>query len=180
MEGGAANDISALPCRSASAAFCASPLVESYSAQQAFEEIVAISARHNVTATTDDQTILRMAESLDKTGSLGPAIQLLESAVKIKVASAPLYLAPYRFACGCCTERRTREGVQDSGRDLQVRFSETDCSLILLTGRTLRGDRPCPGTFRRPACLSTSQKEVRRLWISTCGLPWFCALAVCG
>ena len=42
---------------------------------------------------TDEVTVLRVAESLEKTGKLQKAVQLLESAVKTKDASGALFLA---------------------------------------------------------------------------------------
>lgn len=70
-------------------------LVDLYFARQAFSEITDVAARHTYVGSTDtdEVTVLRVAESLEKTGKLQRAVQLLESAVKGKNASGALYLA---------------------------------------------------------------------------------------
>ncbi len=68
-------------------------LVDSYFARQEFSAVASLYARAGITNQTKDQTILRMAESLEKTGDTKKAIGLLESAVAIKTDSGPLYLA---------------------------------------------------------------------------------------
>ena len=45
-----------------------------------------------ISADTDDETILRLAEALDKTGSTNGAIDLLQSAIKLKSPDGPMYL----------------------------------------------------------------------------------------
>lgn len=70
-------------------------LVGLYFARQAFPEISDIASRHTYVGSTDtdEVTVLRVAESLEKTGKLQRAVQLLETAVKTKDASGALYLA---------------------------------------------------------------------------------------
>ena len=50
-------------------------------------------ARAPITKQTDDQTILRLAESILKTGNTARAIEVLESALALKTPTRPLYLA---------------------------------------------------------------------------------------
>ncbi|MGH9713898.1 MAG: GWxTD domain-containing protein [Candidatus Acidiferrales bacterium] len=45
-----------------------------------------------VTSDTDDETILRLAEALDKTGGTQDAINLLQTAIKLKSPDGPIYL----------------------------------------------------------------------------------------
>ena len=70
-------------------------LVDFYFARQAFSDITEVASRHTLVGSTDtdEVTVLRVAESLEKTGKLQKAVQLLESAVKTKDASGALYLA---------------------------------------------------------------------------------------
>ncbi len=67
-------------------------LVDLYFARQAFAEVADLYARTGITGKTEEQTILRMAESFDKIGALQKAVQLLETALNVKTASGPLYL----------------------------------------------------------------------------------------
>ncbi len=70
-------------------------LVDLYFARQAFSEITDVASRHTLVGSTDtdEVTVLRVAESLERTGKLQKAVQLLETAVKTKDASGALYLA---------------------------------------------------------------------------------------
>ncbi|HEY6937968.1 MAG TPA: GWxTD domain-containing protein [Terriglobales bacterium] len=70
-------------------------LVDFYFARQAFSDITEVASRHTLVGSTDtdEVTVLRVAESLEKTGKLQKAVQLLESAVKTKDASGALFLA---------------------------------------------------------------------------------------
>ncbi len=90
-------------------------LVEAYFAQREFAKISEVYSRSGISDKTDDQTILRMAESLDHTGDLPKATHLLESAVAIRPPSAPLYLALAGYyqragnsAAAAETERKAR------------------------------------------------------------------------
>lgn len=68
-------------------------LVDSYFAGQAFSSIADLFARSGITGDTDESTILHIAESLVRTGKPQQAVSLLESALKLKQPSGPLYLA---------------------------------------------------------------------------------------
>jgi GWxTD domain-containing protein len=72
-------------------------LVDSYFSTQQFNQITTVFARSGVTANTDDQTILRIAESFDKLGQTKKSVEILESAVSLKPKSAPLYLSLAAF-----------------------------------------------------------------------------------
>jgi len=58
----------------------------------AFPAVAQLARQVPITANTEDETILRMAEALDKTGSTQDAINLLQSAIKLKSPNGPIYL----------------------------------------------------------------------------------------
>ncbi|MBZ5523603.1 MAG: GWxTD domain-containing protein [Acidobacteriia bacterium] len=68
-------------------------LTELYFARQDFASVAALFARVAITEQTDQETILRAAESLAKTGDTPRAITLLENAVHAHNNSGPLLLA---------------------------------------------------------------------------------------
>jgi GWxTD domain-containing protein len=68
-------------------------LANLYFDEQKYADVTALFARAPVTKETDEQVILRAAESMAKTGDVARAISFLESAVNVRNGSAPLYLA---------------------------------------------------------------------------------------
>ncbi len=68
-------------------------LVDLFFARQAFAEVANLYARVGINAQTEEQTILRVADSFDRLGNTKKAISLLESALNVKTGSGPLYLA---------------------------------------------------------------------------------------
>jgi tetratricopeptide (TPR) repeat protein len=68
-------------------------LADYYFQQRDFEKVVGLFAHSEVTAKTEEGTILAVADSLDRTGRSSQAVDLLESALKVKPPSGPLYLA---------------------------------------------------------------------------------------
>jgi GWxTD domain-containing protein len=68
-------------------------LIDSYYSRQGFKQIAALYARTGINSKTDDQSILRIAESFDKLGQMNKAVDVLESAVSLKPQSGPLYLS---------------------------------------------------------------------------------------
>jgi GWxTD domain-containing protein len=68
-------------------------LGEYYFRQQQYTKVVDLFARAEITQQTDESTILNVATSLDKTGQPAKAVSFLESALKVKDPSGPLYLA---------------------------------------------------------------------------------------
>ena len=94
-------------------------LVDLYFARQAFSDITEVASRHTLVGSTDtdEVTVLRVAESLEKTGKLQKAVELLESAVKTKDASGALYLA----LAGCYErmgEHKKAAQAESHGRSL--------------------------------------------------------------
>ena len=68
-------------------------LADYYFQKGEFAKVVDLFAQKEVTAKTEDGTILAVADSLDKTGRSSQAVDLLESALKVKPPTGPLYLA---------------------------------------------------------------------------------------
>ena len=65
-------------------------LVDAEYSRQGYGEVVKHSQALQLTELTEERTILRMAESLDKTGATKKAIELLEAALALKPASGAL------------------------------------------------------------------------------------------
>ena len=68
-------------------------LADYYFQHQDFAKVIDLFAHAEVTAKTEEGTILAVADSLDRTGRSSQAVDLLESALKVKPPSGPLYLA---------------------------------------------------------------------------------------
>lgn len=67
-------------------------LVDLYFGRQAYAEIAQLYSRSGITEQTREQTLLRVAESLDKLGETKKAAQMLESALKTHAPSGPILL----------------------------------------------------------------------------------------
>jgi hypothetical protein len=67
-------------------------LVEYYFGQQNFAQVAKLYDHIPVTKETQEDTVLRVADSLDKTGNVKQAADFLESALSIKGPSGPMYL----------------------------------------------------------------------------------------
>lgn len=68
-------------------------LVDVLYSRQAFAEIGDLYSRTGITPRTDEDTIVKMAESLNRLGEVTKSIQLLESALSVRQASSTLYLS---------------------------------------------------------------------------------------
>jgi len=68
-------------------------LVDIYFSQQAYDKVVQLYSQPALTATTEDQTIVSLSDSFDKTGNTKKAADIIESAIVLKPESGPLYLA---------------------------------------------------------------------------------------
>jgi len=68
-------------------------LAEQYFQRQDFAKVIELYAKTPVTEKTDEGTILAVADSLDRTGRSSQAVDLVESALKVRPPSGPLYLA---------------------------------------------------------------------------------------
>ena len=67
-------------------------LIELYFAQQQYGKVAEIYGKAGISDATDDQTIVRIAESFDKAGEVRKAVSVMESGTALKPASAPLLL----------------------------------------------------------------------------------------
>ena len=67
-------------------------LVEYYFGQQNFAQVAKLYDHIAVTKETQEDTLLRVADSLDKTGNVKQAAAFLETALTVKGPSGPLYL----------------------------------------------------------------------------------------
>ncbi|HEX4605534.1 MAG TPA: tetratricopeptide repeat protein, partial [Candidatus Angelobacter sp.] len=77
-----------------------SRLAELYFAAQDYSGVASLFARAPITKDTDDDAILRGAESMAKTGDVPRAISFLENAINQRNASGPLYMALAGFYRG--------------------------------------------------------------------------------
>ena len=68
-------------------------LVDLYFGQQAYDKVVALYSQPAVNPATEDQTIISLSDSFDKTGNTKKAADIVESAIALKPQSGPLYVA---------------------------------------------------------------------------------------
>jgi GWxTD domain-containing protein len=94
-----------------------SRLAELYFTKQDYAEVAALFARQPVTKETDEEAILRGAESMAKTGGVPRAISFLESAINLRSPSGPLYLALAGYYRGEGNTGKA-EQMESKGREL--------------------------------------------------------------
>lgn len=92
-------------------------LVDSYFAKQDFKQVAAVYTRSALTSKTDEQTILRIAESFDKLGQTNKSVEILEAAVSLKPSSSPLYLSLANYYQRLGNARKAAE-MEQKGRSL--------------------------------------------------------------
>jgi hypothetical protein len=68
-------------------------LADFYFSQREFSKVVELYSQMVVTAETEEETILNVADSFDKIGNTKKAANVVESALAVKPTSGPLYLA---------------------------------------------------------------------------------------
>jgi GWxTD domain-containing protein len=68
-------------------------LVSAYYAQKDYAAVVSLFKDAGITDETDSETIIRIADSLQKTGEIKKSISLLEGALQSRPEDGPLYLA---------------------------------------------------------------------------------------
>ncbi len=93
-------------------------LIETYYDQHDFAKIVELYGSNGLTASTDEQTIIRIADSFEKSGDVQKAIGVMESAIHINAESGSmlLALADYYRKAGeaqkaAATEQKRREMI---------------------------------------------------------------------
>jgi tetratricopeptide (TPR) repeat protein len=69
-----------------------SKLVELYFGRQEYARVTEVYAKSGISESTDEQTIARIAASLDKTGNTRKAVEIMESGTHLKPSSGPLLL----------------------------------------------------------------------------------------
>ncbi len=69
-----------------------STLTDLYFGRQDYGKVVDLYSANGITASTDEKSILRVAESLEKTGNLNRAVAVLESGTALNPSSGPLLL----------------------------------------------------------------------------------------
>lgn len=94
-----------------------SRLAELYFARQDYADVAALFARNPITAETDEEAILRAAESMAKTGDVPRAISFLENAVHLRNNSGPLYLALASYYRGAGNTQKANE-MENKGKEL--------------------------------------------------------------
>jgi GWxTD domain-containing protein len=94
-----------------------SRLAELYFDQQDYADVAALFARNPITAETDEEAILRAADSMARTGDTPRAIAFLENALHMRTGSGPLYLALANFYRGAGNTQKANE-MESKGREL--------------------------------------------------------------
>jgi GWxTD domain-containing protein len=97
-----------------------SRVAELYFDKQDYADVAALFARNPITAETDEEAILRAAESMAKTGDTPRAIAFLEGALHMRSSSGPLYLALANFYRGAGNVQKANE-MESKGRELVKR-----------------------------------------------------------
>jgi GWxTD domain-containing protein len=67
-------------------------LVELYYAQQLYGNVTALYSPKEISSTSDEQTILRIADSFERTGDLKNALAVMQAATDVRPSSRPLLL----------------------------------------------------------------------------------------
>lgn len=99
-------------------------LVDSLFSKQDFKQVAAMYDRSAITAKTDEQTILRIAESFDKLGQPAKSVAVLESAVTLKPQSGPLYLSLAAYYQRLGNNQKATE-MEQKGRTLVAAGAQT-------------------------------------------------------
>ena len=83
----------------------------------AFPALAKLAHEIPLTGDTDDEAILRLAEALDKTGGTQDAINLLQTAIKLKSPNGPIYLtlADYYRRSG---DNKKGDELEKKGREI--------------------------------------------------------------
>jgi GWxTD domain-containing protein len=93
-------------------------------AQQQFEQVAAAFSKAGVSEQTDDQTILRIAQSFDKLGQVAKSIEVLKSAISLKPQSGPLFLSLSEYYQKTGDSQKAQE-MEQRGRSLLANRGQT-------------------------------------------------------
>ena len=99
-------------------------LIELYFDEQKYAKVVELYASSGLNDSTDEQTIVRIAESFDKTGDLRKAVGIMESGASLKPASGPMQLglAEYYRKSG---EMQKAAAAEQKGKQLIAAHPES-------------------------------------------------------
>jgi GWxTD domain-containing protein len=97
-------------------------LVETLFSLKGFKQIVATYDQSGISAKTDEQTILHIAESFDQLGKTEKSVEVLESAVNLKPKSGPLYLSLANYYQRLGNAEKAGE-MERKGRSLLVQVT---------------------------------------------------------
>jgi tetratricopeptide (TPR) repeat protein len=95
-------------------------LIELYFDQQNYGKVIELYARSGLNESTDEQTIVRIAESFDKSGDVRKAVGVMESGTHLNPGSGPMLLglAEYYRKAGesqkaAAAEQKARQLMSD-------------------------------------------------------------------
>jgi GWxTD domain-containing protein len=94
-------------------------LVDAYFSKKDYAAVVSLFSDAGVTETTDSETLLRIATSLEKRGNAPQAISILENALSSRPGEGPLYLALAQYYTALGNTHRAEELTQ-KGKSLLV------------------------------------------------------------
>jgi len=96
-----------------------SHLVDAYFSQQAYDKVIQLYSQPAVTPATEDQTIISLSDSFDRTGNTKKAADIVESAIALKPQSGPLYLALASYYTRLGNAQKAEE-LERKGKSLLV------------------------------------------------------------
>src|SRR5438445_13568487 len=94
-------------------------LVDAYFSKKDYAAVVSLFSDAGVTETTDSETLLRIATSLQKRGSTPKAISVIEDALKSRPEEGPFYLALAQYYNEIGNPRKAADLTQ-KGKSLLV------------------------------------------------------------
>jgi GWxTD domain-containing protein len=94
-------------------------LVELYFEQKAFAKVAELYTHVTLNENAEEQTVLRVAESLEKTGNVKLAVAALESALATKQSSGPIYLMLASYYQEMGDQEKANE-LERKGKSLMV------------------------------------------------------------
>jgi GWxTD domain-containing protein len=99
-------------------------LIELYFDQQSYRKVIDLYARSGLNESTDEQTIVRIAESFDKSGDVRRAVGVMESGTHLNPGSGPMLLglAEYYRKAG---EPQKAAAAEQKGRQLLADHPES-------------------------------------------------------
>jgi GWxTD domain-containing protein len=94
-------------------------LVDAYFSKKDYAAVISLFSDAGVTETTDSETLIRIATSLEKRGSTPQAISVIENALKSRPEEGPLYLALAQYYTELGNTKRAAE-LTEKGKSFLV------------------------------------------------------------